>query len=128
MRVGHSNILKYEAKPSADVHCPAASIKQVAAKLAFNTMSFYNENQTGQIPGKLPDTWWEGGFLFNMLIQYWYYTGDTSYNPTTTQGLLWQAGTDYDYMPANWSSYLVRAAVQIRRDGVASLTNSSGQR
>lgn len=85
----------------------ADSIKEVAATVAFDTMSYYNENQTGQIPGKLPDTWWEGGFLFNMLINYWYYTGDTSYNPTVTQGLLWQAGTNADYMPANWTNYLV---------------------
>ena len=32
---------------------------------------------------------------------YRYYTGDTTYNDETSQALLWQAGTDYDFMPEN---------------------------
>jgi mannan endo-1,6-alpha-mannosidase len=70
-------------------------------------MSYYTGNQSGQIPGKLPDTWWEGGALFMTLMQYWYFTGDSSYNKEVTQGMLLQAGEDANYMPSNWSSYLV---------------------
>jgi hypothetical protein len=70
-------------------------------------MSYYTGNQTGQIPGKIPDTWWEGGAMFMTLFQYWHWTGDNSYNEVTKQGMLWQAGAQADYMPANWSRYLV---------------------
>lgn len=35
------------------------------------------------------------------LVDYWYYTGDTTYNDVTKQALLWQAGSSYDFMPEN---------------------------
>lgn len=35
------------------------------------------------------------------LIDYWYYTGDNTWNVITTQGLLFQVGLDRDYMPYN---------------------------
>ena len=35
------------------------------------------------------------------MINYWYYTGDTTYNAVTTQALLHQAGEDGDFMPLN---------------------------
>jgi mannan endo-1,6-alpha-mannosidase len=35
------------------------------------------------------------------LIDYWYYTGDSTYNDITTQGLLHQVGPNNDYMPPN---------------------------
>ena len=35
------------------------------------------------------------------MINYWYYTGDTSYNDVTQQALLHQAGDEGDYMPLN---------------------------
>lgn len=98
----------------------ADSIKQAAATAAYDMMSYYTANQTGQIPGKLPGTWWEGGAMFMTLIQYWHWTGDPSYNPVTIQGMLWQKGEYNDYMPANWSSYLV--SHWITRAGKASTT------
>ncbi|GKZ37544.1 hypothetical protein AbraIFM66950_009129 [Aspergillus brasiliensis] len=81
------------------------SIKNAARTTAYNMMSYYHGNESGQTPGKLPDTWWEGGAMFMTLIQYWYWTGDSSYNEVTTQGMLWQKG-DNDYFPANDSNYL----------------------
>ncbi|RAH48948.1 glycoside hydrolase family 76 protein [Aspergillus brunneoviolaceus CBS 621.78] len=81
------------------------SIKNAAATAAYNMMSYYHGNESGQIPGKLVDTWWEGGAMFMTLIQYWYWTGDTSYNAVTTEGMLWQKGQN-DYFPANYSNYL----------------------
>lgn len=39
--------------------------------------------------------------MFMILINYWYYTGDDTYNNETVQALLLQAGPDYDLMPAN---------------------------
>lgn len=35
------------------------------------------------------------------MIDYWYYTGDTTYNKQTTEALLFQAGDHADYMPTN---------------------------
>lgn len=69
-------------------------------------MSWYAGNETGQIPGKLVDTWWEGGAMFMALIQYWHFTGDTTYNDEVTVGMEFQAGNG-DYMPSNYSNYIV---------------------
>ncbi|OJJ94888.1 glycoside hydrolase family 76 protein [Aspergillus aculeatus ATCC 16872] len=81
------------------------SIKDAAATAAFNTMQHYNGNKTGGIPGVIPSLWAEGGILFNLMIQYWYFTGDASNNAAVTQGMYWQIG-DNDYMPSNWSSQI----------------------
>ena len=35
------------------------------------------------------------------LVDYWYYTGDDTYNAATKQGLLFQVGPNNDYMPPN---------------------------
>ncbi|KAJ9295958.1 CAZyme family GH76 [Paecilomyces variotii] len=81
-------------------------IKNAAATAAYDMMSYYDGNKTGQIPGKLPGTWWEGGAMFMTLIEYWYFTGDDSYNNVTTQGMLWQKGDGNDYLPSNWTQWL----------------------
>lgn len=39
--------------------------------------------------------------MFGTLIDYWYYTGDSTYNEVTTEALLFQVGPDNDYMPPN---------------------------
>jgi mannan endo-1,6-alpha-mannosidase len=66
---------------------------------------YYDGNEAGNTPGILaqPYYWWEGGALFDTLIDYWHYTGDSSYNDIVTQGLLFQRGNGNDYMPANQS-------------------------
>ena len=71
-------------------------------------MSFYDGNQTGKVPGDLPDPyyWWEAGAMMGALIDYWYYTGDTSYNPTVEEAMLFQVGPDDNYMPPNQSKSL----------------------
>ncbi|KAK7521359.1 glycosyl hydrolase [Phyllosticta citriasiana] len=81
----------------------ADSIKQAASTVAHGLVSYYHGNETGQIPGLLPGPyyWWEAGAMFMTLVEYWYYTGDTTYNDITTQALLFQTGPDADYMPAN---------------------------
>lgn len=98
------------------------SIKNAAATAAYDMMSYYQGNQSGQIPGKLPDTWWEGGAMFMTLIQYWHFTGDESYIPVTQQGMYWQAGENADYMPSNYSRYLVGRANESRASQSESLT------
>lgn len=39
--------------------------------------------------------------MFGTMIDYWFYTGDETYNDVTTQAMLHQAGEDRDYMPQN---------------------------
>ena len=66
-------------------------------------LHFYTGNKTGDGPGNLPNPyfWWEAGAMFGTLIDYWYYTGDDTYNEITTQALQFQVGPENDYMPPN---------------------------
>lgn len=66
-------------------------------------MTYYHGNETGQTVGNLPAPyyWWEAGAMFMTLIQYWYFTGDATYNNVTTQGLLAQIGPNKNFMPPN---------------------------
>ena len=79
------------------------SIKSAAATLANGMMTYYKGNLTGMPQGLLPDPyyWWEAGAMFDQMIHYWYYTGDTTYNEVVTQGLIAQVGPNNDYMPPN---------------------------
>lgn len=45
--------------------------------------------------------------MFGEMVEYWYYTGDTTYNSEIQAALLHQIGDDGDYMPANQSKSLV---------------------
>ncbi|GLA17039.1 hydrolase 76 protein [Aspergillus niger] len=79
------------------------SVKSVASELAWDLVSFYTGNNTGDVPGNLPDPyyWWEAGAFFGTLVNYWAYTGDTTYNDLTAQAILHQVGPNRDFMPAN---------------------------
>jgi mannan endo-1,6-alpha-mannosidase len=41
------------------------SIKKAASTVAFDLMSYYTGNRTGDVPGNLPDPyyWWEAGAM-----------------------------------------------------------------
>lgn len=84
------------------------SIKSAARTIADGMLNYYHGNETGGIPGLLGDPyyWWEAGAMFGALIDYWYYTGDATYNDITTQALLFQVGPDNNYMPPNQSKSL----------------------
>jgi mannan endo-1,6-alpha-mannosidase len=66
-------------------------------------MKYYTGNNTGDVPGNLPSPyyWWEAGAMFGTMVEYWYYTNDTSYNDVVEQALIFQVGTDDNYMPEN---------------------------
>ncbi len=41
------------------------------------------------------------------MIDYWHYTGDTTYNDLTTQAIMWQTGAPQNaFMPPNWTASL----------------------
>lgn len=78
-------------------------MKSAAKKVATNMVSYYTGMNPGDNPGNLPDPyfWWEAGAMFSALIDYWYFTGDDTWNGITMQGITWQAGDDGTFMPAN---------------------------
>ncbi|KAL7627935.1 hypothetical protein AAE478_002130 [Parahypoxylon ruwenzoriense] len=85
----------------------AESVRSAAAVVAGDLMSFYNGNETGQIPGILPsDEYypWTGGVLWNTLLDYRARSGDTKFDSLISQGLLWQKGPHNDYLAPNWTA------------------------
>ncbi|KAM5342442.1 hypothetical protein ACJ41O_013408 [Fusarium nematophilum] len=79
------------------------SVKEAAGTIAYGLVKYYTGNNTGDVPGNLPDPyyWWEAGAMFGALIDYWWITGDETYNNITSQALQHQVGDDEDYMPVN---------------------------
>lgn len=86
------------------------SIKNAASTVAYDMMSYYKGNESGMPEGLLPEPyyWWEAGAMFGQMIEYWFYTGDTSYNTVVTNGLLAQVGPHNDFMPPNQTKTEVR--------------------
>ena len=85
------------------------SIRNVAKTLANGLVTFYNEGVSEfGAPGVFPDPyfWWEGGIMFNALIEYSYLTGDTQYDSVVSEGIQAQLGEDYTFLPANQTAYI----------------------
>jgi mannan endo-1,6-alpha-mannosidase len=89
------------------------AIKKSASILAWDMLQYYHGNQSGQVPGILPGPppagdyyWWEGGAMWGTLIDYWYLTGDETYNDLVMQAMLFQTGPDNNYMPPNYTASL----------------------
>ncbi|KAF2635055.1 mannan endo-1,6-alpha-mannosidase DCW1 precursor [Massarina eburnea CBS 473.64] len=84
------------------------SIKNAAKLAAAGMTKWYTGYRPGDVAGNLPDPyyWWECGAMFNGLIDYWYYTGDSQYNNITAQGLEHQIGDYNAFMPQNQSKSL----------------------
>ncbi|MCJ1471415.1 hydrolase 76 protein [Lambiella insularis] len=80
----------------------ADSIRNAAATIAYDMMSYYTGNTTGNPAdvGLLPQPyyWWEAGAMWGAMVDYWYYTGDTSYNDVVAQAILSQASPTNDFM------------------------------
>ena len=88
-------------------------IKTVSATLAYDLLSYYKGNLTGMtlgiLPGPPPDGdhyWWEAGAMWGAMMDYWYYTGDDSYNQVIIEAMVHQAGHNRDFMPKNWTASL----------------------
>ncbi|KAF3940401.1 hypothetical protein ABW19_dt0203363 [Dactylella cylindrospora] len=66
-------------------------------------MNYYSGHLPGQIPGNLPPPyyWWEVGAMFGALMDYWWYTGNDTWNDIVIQGMLHQIGDDGMIMPKN---------------------------
>ena len=46
--------------------------------------------------------------MFGQMVEYWFYTGDDTYNTITSEALLAQVGVNNDYMPSNQTKTEVR--------------------
>lgn len=86
------------------------SIKSTASVLAYDLMTYYRGNYSGQAVGLLPDDyfWGMSGALFGQMVEYWFYTGDDTYNKITSEALLAQIGPGKDYMVPNQTRSEVR--------------------
>lgn len=90
------------------------SIKSAAKVVAANLMDYYKGDQPGQTPGILPGPppggpyyWWQAGAMWGTIIDYWFYTGDDTYNAEAQRSLVFQAGAPVNaYMPHNWTASL----------------------
>jgi len=78
------------------------SIKSAAKTVAYDMVSYYtgNDTNTESTIAVLPSPyyWWEAGGMWGAMIDYWYYTGDASYNSITYSALLSQIGPSYDFI------------------------------
>lgn len=75
--------------------CVQLSLTKLIVK--YYTGNITNTESTiGVLPA--PHYWWQAGAQWGLLLDYWHFTGDTTYNNITTQALLSQVGPEYDYM------------------------------
>ncbi|KAF2722261.1 glycoside hydrolase family 76 protein [Polychaeton citri CBS 116435] len=79
------------------------NIREVASTVAYGLMKWYHGNETGQTPGMLPYPfyWWEAGAMFGTIIDYWYFTGDDTYNDNVIEAMIHQASPTINFMPPN---------------------------
>jgi mannan endo-1,6-alpha-mannosidase len=79
----------------------AGSIRDAAKTIASSIVDRYHNSS--DIPGLFgnPYYFWEGGLAWDSLINYWYQTGDDSYNDIVSEALHFQLGENNDYLPAN---------------------------
>ncbi|KAL2054423.1 hypothetical protein ABVK25_005171 [Lepraria finkii] len=76
------------------------SIRTAASTIAYNMMTYYTGNFTGNEPDLLPQPyyWWEAGAMWGGMVEYWHYTGDTSYNSVVAQAILAQKSPTNDFL------------------------------
>ncbi|KAL2127507.1 hypothetical protein VTI74DRAFT_10623 [Chaetomium olivicolor] len=87
------------------------SIKAAAKLVAANLYSQYPGHLPGKTPGILPGPppagpyyWWQAGAMWGTFIDYWFYTGDSTYNDEAMRSMVFQAEPPSNsYQPQNWT-------------------------
>lgn len=80
------------------------SVKSAAKDVAQVLWSMYATDDNKVISGIQglltypPYYWWQAGAMFGQLIDYWYYTNDSTYNDMIRDGLIHQAGENWDFV------------------------------
>jgi mannan endo-1,6-alpha-mannosidase len=71
--------------------------------VAKGLLASYPGTEPGEVPGIFPSPyyWWSGAAVWDSLVDYWYLTGDGTYNNIVKQSLDFQIGPDSNYMPPN---------------------------
>ncbi|PHH86878.1 hypothetical protein CDD83_9632 [Cordyceps sp. RAO-2017] len=88
------------------------SIIAAAGVIARDTMEYYEGTLPGHTEGLLylkPDPelwWWAGGALFGNMIDYWHYTGDSTWNEIIVKAMVHQAGPNQDFLTPNWTAHM----------------------
>lgn len=97
-----------EDESTTDKVCALDSVKAAAKIVVTDMLNYYYNNETGTIYSGIPGYlviadyyWWECGAMFGALIDYWKYTGDTTFNSLAASGLQFQIGPQADFMPPN---------------------------
>ncbi|KAF2220798.1 glycoside hydrolase, partial [Elsinoe ampelina] len=85
----------------------AQSLRGSSSTLAYNVLALYAGNASGIPPYAVgifppPTYWWHAGATWGALVDYWAYTNDVTYNPSTIQSLVAQAGFQGDFMPQQY--------------------------
>jgi mannan endo-1,6-alpha-mannosidase len=80
-----------------------SSIKDASTTIVKNLLTFYPYQQKGFTPGLLPKPyyWWQAGALWGQLIEYWAYTGNSSWNQLVSEAITFQIGPSKSFMPEN---------------------------
>ncbi|KKA30789.1 hypothetical protein TD95_004364 [Thielaviopsis punctulata] len=86
----------------------ASSVKAVARTLAEGVMGYYQPNNSAILVGDLPDPyyWWEAGAMWGAMLDYYYYTNDSTYNDQIITALTAKVntGTNFDFVPVEHAS------------------------
>lgn len=79
------------------------SIQTGLATVAKGLMDYYIGNSPGSSFGEIsaPYHWWEAGMAWGSILDYWYYTGDETYNTELSRSLLHRAGENWDSAARN---------------------------
>jgi mannan endo-1,6-alpha-mannosidase len=78
-----------------------SSVLAAAYAAAYGVQSLYNGNNTAGVLGKFPYPpyyWWESGAVWGGMIEYWHYTGDSSWVNVTWDALVSQLGPNSDFV------------------------------
>ncbi|ODA77801.1 hypothetical protein RJ55_06403 [Drechmeria coniospora] len=89
------------------------AIRKTSSLLAWDMLQYYRGNLSGHTPGILPGPppagdyyWWQAGAMWGALIDYWHWTGDSTYNDLVMQSMQFQVGEGKNYMPINVTASL----------------------
>jgi hypothetical protein len=84
------------------------NIRTAASAVAWDMLQYYHGNESGNEVGILPGPppagdyyWWEAGAMWGTLIDYWFLTGDSTYNNLTIEAMQAQTGNHHDYQPTS---------------------------
>lgn len=79
------------------------SINAAQALVATGLMDYYSGDDYGGTPGMFtnPYYWWEAGVAFGTMLDYTYYTGNTTWLETIKYAIQYQKGEYWNYMPQN---------------------------